>query len=87
MELTFEDWLAAQHHREDSIGAFARGLKVDRLDEKSKKGKQNEHTIWVNIVLDMRQQEYVTTFNIAWQEFLVAKEAAAAELEAEADTA
>ena len=79
MSLKFEAWLTAQHERQDFIGVFARGLKVERLNEKLKKGKSNEHSTWVNIVLEMQQMEYVTTFNIAWQEFLQAR----AEVEAQ----
>ena len=75
MSLTFGDWLAMQHEREDSIGAFARGLKVENIDERSQRGKRNEHTRWVNVVLNMQQPAYVTTFNVAWQEFLLAKAA------------
>lgn len=73
MSLKFEDWLIAQHEREDSIGAFARGLNVENLDAMWKKGKQNEHSNWVNVVLRMQQSAYVTTFNVAWQEFLLEK--------------
>lgn len=75
MTLTFETWLAAQHEREDFVGAFARGLNVENLDERFKRGKQNEHSNWVNIVLSMQQPAYVTTFNVAWQEYLVEKAA------------
>jgi hypothetical protein len=76
MSLKFEEWLAVQHEREDYIGAFARGLNVDSIGEKLPRRKHNEHAIWVNIVISMGQPEYVTTFNVAWQEFLLAKEAA-----------
>ncbi len=75
MSLTFEAWLAEQHERDDFVGAFARGLNVENLEERFKRGKQNEHTNWVNIVLKMQQPEYVTTFNVAWQEYLLEKAA------------
>ncbi len=81
MTIKFETWLAAQHQREDSIGAFARGLNVENLDGVLKKGKNQEHVNWVNIVLRMKQPAYVTTFNVAWQEFLLEKAASEAQHE------
>ena len=78
MSLTFEVWLAEQHEREDYIGDFARGLNIESFAEKAARRKHNEHATWVDLVIAMRQPEYVTSFNDAWQEFTVAKEEAEA---------
>ena len=74
MNLTFEAWLLAQHNREDVMGIFARKLDgVELPSKKMKKGKNNEHARWVEIVIEMEQPAYITIFNDAWQEYLAAK--------------
>ena len=73
MSLKFDEWLIEQRNRDDFIGTFARELNIEELDRKLQRRKYNEHACWVDIVIEMQEPEYVSTFNLAWQEFLLEK--------------
>ena len=76
MILRFEDWLVGQQYREDGIGDLARVLNMQNADLKSSRNKLDEHKNWSEIVIRIAEPGYVAVFNEAWQEFLLAKQAA-----------
>lgn len=76
MILRFEEWLVDQQYREDLIGDLARVLSIQNADLKSSRGKLDEHKSWVDIVIRIAEPGYIPVFNDAWQEFLLAKQAA-----------
>lgn len=76
MFLKFEEWLIIQQSREDLIGDLARVLSKQNTDNKSSRGRFDEHKSWVDIVIGIAEPEYIPVFNDAWQEFVLAKQAA-----------
>jgi hypothetical protein len=76
MVLRFEEWLTNQQYREDLIGDLARDPNMQKIDHKPSKRKSDEHKRWVNIVIGIADPGHIAVFNEAWQEFLLAKQAA-----------
>lgn len=76
MFLRFEEWLINQQYREDLIGDLARVLSTQNTYHKSSRRKPDEHKNWVDIVVRIDEPGYIPVFNEAWQEFLLAKQAA-----------
>lgn len=81
MLIRFGEWLVDQQYREDLIGDLARLPIMQNGDQKSSRRKPNEHNIWADIVIGISQPGYIPVFNDAWQEFLLAKQAAADSLD------
>ncbi|MCI0398659.1 MAG: hypothetical protein L0332_34220 [Chloroflexi bacterium] len=77
MILRFEEWLIGQQYREDLIGDFARILDTQDISHKFSRRQLDEHKSWADIVIRIGEPGHVVTFNEAWQEFLLAKQAAA----------
>ena len=69
-------WLKDQQSRQDAIGELARIPSMDGLKSISSKRAIDEHHSWVDIVFQMADARHVPVFNDAWQEFLLAKQAA-----------
>ena len=76
MVLRFEEWLTTQQYREDSIGYLARDPNMQNVEHKPSRRKFDEHKSWANIVIEIADQGHIAIFNEAWQEFLLAKQAA-----------
>lgn len=76
MVLRFDDWLINQQHREDLIGILARTPSMHDGIHKSSKRKSDEHKLWADVVIRLAEPGYIAVFNEAWQEFLLAKQAA-----------
>ena len=76
MVLRFEEWLTEQQSREDLIGALARVPGMKYIVHKSSRHKSDEHKEWADIVIEIAEPGYVAIFNVAWQEFLLAKQRA-----------
>jgi hypothetical protein len=76
MILRFEEWLVDQQYREDLIGDFARDPSTQNTDRKPSKRKSDEHKDWADIVIRIAEPGYISVFNEAWQEFLLAKQSA-----------
>ena len=85
MVLRFEEWLDDQQDREDFIGDFARVLLIHDTFHKgpARKAKVDEHRSWADVVIRMVRPQYIDAFNEAWQEFLLARQAAAESTAAE----
>ena len=81
MFIKFGEWLVDQQYRDDLIGDLARLPIMQNSDQKSSRRKPNEHNIWADIVIGISQPGYIPVFNDAWQEFLLAKQAAADSLD------
>ncbi len=79
--LKFEEWLIDQQYREDIIGDLARILSMQDFVEKASKRRHDEHKNWADIVLRITEPGYIVVFNEAWQEFVLAKQAAVDSLE------
>lgn len=79
MALRFEDWLNTQRGRKDEIGDLARIPAMQEAVQKAVRRKADEHRDWANIVIRIAQPGHVAVFNDAWQEFLLAKQAATTE--------
>jgi hypothetical protein len=79
MTLRFEQWLSTQQGRTDEIGDLARIPAMQDIAQKATRRKPDEHRDWVNIVIRIAQPGHVAVFNDAWQEFLLAKQAATTE--------
>jgi hypothetical protein len=75
--LKFEEWLIDQQYREDSIGDLARVPGMQNLDPNISTRKSDEHRNWVETIIRMDQPGYIFVFNKAWQEYILAKQAAA----------
>lgn len=75
MVLKFEEWLIDQQDREDFIGDLARLLGLPDIAPKPSGRNTDEHKNWADIVTRMAQPGDVATFNEAWQQFLVEKQA------------
>ena len=73
----FGEWLVEQQYREDLIGDLARLPIMQNSEQQLSGRKRTEHNNWADIVIDIPQPGYVFIFNDAWQEFLLAKQAAA----------
>ncbi|HQF69859.1 MAG TPA: hypothetical protein PLH39_01120 [Promineifilum sp.] len=76
MTLKFEVWLKDQQSREDEIGELARIPSMNGLEPTPSKRVIDEHHSWVDIVVRIVDERHVSVFNDAWQEFLLAKQAA-----------
>lgn len=74
--LTFEKWLMNQQHRKDHIGDLARVPGMQNVEIKPSRRKSDEHKNWVDIVVNIPSPGHIEVFNEAWQEFLLAKQAA-----------
>jgi hypothetical protein len=83
MLLRFEEWLGDQQNRDDLVGDLARILNIKKADQKPSKRRSDEHKSWVDMVVEMTDPGYVPVFNEAWQEFILAKQAAKAIAEGE----
>jgi hypothetical protein len=76
MALTFDEWLIDQQYREDLIGDLARISSMQEIEHKTSRRKVDEHKNWTEIVIKIADPGYISVFNEAWQEFLLAKQAA-----------
>jgi hypothetical protein len=76
MILKFEEWLINQQERDDLIGDLAREPSLQDVNHKSTRRKPDEHKNWAEVVIGMDGSGYIPVFNDAWQEFLLAKQAA-----------
>jgi hypothetical protein len=76
MTIKFEDWLTAQQSRQDLVGDLARMLGMEKHPAPVSRRKPDEHMEWANIVIKTAMPSYIAIFNEAWQEFVMAKEAA-----------
>ena len=76
MILTFEDWLMNQQYRKDSVGELARIPGLQNPEIKSSRRKRDEHKSWATIIVNIASPGIIEVFNEAWQEFLLAKQAA-----------
>lgn len=76
MILKFEEWLTEQNAREDRIGDFARVLGKVEFPPLFLKHKWDEHKGWAELVTRIPEPGYVPTFNLAWREYVLAKESA-----------
>ena len=76
MFLKFEEWLFDQQYREDLIGDLARILSMQKYEHRTSRRKFDEHKNWVDIVIGIAEPGYIPVFNDAWQEFVLAKQAA-----------
>lgn len=74
--LRFEEWLIDQQQREDLVGDLARVPSMQNIDHKVSKRRLDEHKNWTEIVIKIVDPGYIPVFNEAWQEFLVARQAA-----------
>jgi hypothetical protein len=75
MTIKFESWLSEQQSRQDPVGELARapGMQSDESDLPRR--KPDEHKLWADIVIKTARPSHIAIFNVAWQEFLQAKEA------------
>ncbi len=76
MILKFEEWLVTQQYRKDTIGDLARYSSLQDVTHEVSRRKPDEHRDWANMVIRVAIPGYITAFNDAWQEFLLAKQAA-----------
>lgn len=76
MTLRFDVWLKEQQSRPDEIGELARVPSMVGAEATLSKRIVDEHHTWVDIVISMADVGHVPAFNHAWQEFLLAKQAA-----------
>lgn len=77
IDLKFEEWLGAQQWRKDLIGDFAPVVHIKKIDPTPVRFKTNEHKIWADIVVGLDvSEDYAAVFNVAWQEFLLARQMA-----------
>jgi hypothetical protein len=82
MILTFENWLISQQYRKDPIGELARVPGLQNPEIKSSRRKSDEHKSWATIIVNIAAGPgFIEVFNEAWQEFLLAKQAAKTPLE------
>ena len=82
MILTFEDWLMNQQYRKDPIGELARVPDLQNPEIKPSRRKSDEHKSWATIIVNIAAGPgFIEVFNEAWQEFLLAKQAAKNSLE------
>lgn len=77
MTLKFEDWLTAQQGRKDLVGDLARVPSLQNVDHEMTRRKPDEHQKWADLVIRIAEPGHIYVFNDAWQEFLLAKQAAA----------
>jgi hypothetical protein len=75
MILRFEEWLTAQQYREDLVGDLARVPHMQKSHPHPGR-KIDEHKNWADIVIGMAEPGHTAVFNEAWQEYLLAKQAA-----------
>jgi len=76
MALRFQEWLVDQQLRTDPVGALARVPDMQNVDFKPTRQKPDEHRNWADIVVRSGEPGRIEVFNDAWQEFLLAKQAA-----------
>lgn len=77
MVLNFEAWLIDQLNREDVIGDLARVPSMQNIIHITSSRPSNEHKEWADIVTDIKEPGHIAVFNDAWQEYLLARQAAA----------
>ena len=76
MILRFEEWLVGQQYREVLIGDLARLPSMQNIDRKPTRRRSDAHKKWAEIVINIPEPGYITVFNEAWQEFLLANQTA-----------
>lgn len=76
MNLLFAEWLINQQNRADHIGELARIPAMQDISYKFSRRKPDEHRNWADIVISIADPDHIAVFNEAWQEFLLAKQAA-----------
>lgn len=76
MTLRFDEWLLSQQERPDLIGDLARVPSLRNTTQEISKRKPDEHRNWADLVIRIAEPGHIAVFNDAWQEFLLAKEAA-----------
>lgn len=76
MTLRFEEWLTAQMGREDLIGDLARVPSLQNIDHEITRRKPDEHRNWADLIIHIVEPGHIAVFNDAWQEFLLARQAA-----------
>jgi hypothetical protein len=76
MELSFGEWIAAQIDRQDEIGDLARMPSMLESVPQPTRRRFDEHRSWADVVVRIAGSGHVEIFNAAWQEFLLAREAA-----------
>jgi len=81
MILTFGEWLLNQQYRKDPIGELAREPGLQNPEIRSSRRKSDEHKNWATLIVNNASPGYIEVFNEAWQEFLLAKQAAKSSLE------
>lgn len=81
MTLRFAEWLVDQQYREDAIGNLARVPGMQNIDRESPRRNIDEHKNWADIVIRIAEPGHIVVFNEAWQEFLLARQAAEASLD------
>jgi hypothetical protein len=81
MILTFEDWLTNQKYRKDLIGELARVPGLQNPEIKPSRRKRDEHKNWATLIVNIANPGVIEVFNEAWQEFLLAKQAAKSPLD------
>ena len=74
--LSFEVWLVAQEARKDVVGDFASFWGKQGLPAIFTKRKVDEHKKWAESVCRIAQPGHISAFNVAWQEFILARDAA-----------
>ncbi len=74
--MQFQQWLNQQKDRQDQVGGLARALdEVDAMKYPySQRRKADEHRKWASIVTRFGSPAHVRSFNLAWQEFLQARQ-------------
>lgn len=66
----------AQQYREDLIGDLARVPSLQNINHEVSRRKPDEHKNWVDLVIRITEPGHIAVFNEAWQEFLLARQAA-----------
>ena len=74
--MKFKEWLNDQRHRNDAVGALAQATKDVSQVPLARGRQQDEHKKWAEFLTRNGTWRHVVAFNDAWQEFLLAKEAA-----------
>jgi hypothetical protein len=81
MILRFDDWLIEQQYRDDLIGDLARAAALQEIHLEASKRRPDEHRNWADIVTRFAEPGHIIGFNMAWQEFLLAKQSAKDDLD------
>lgn len=81
MTFSFNEWLSDQQNRDDRVGALARVPSMQDVKLLPSGRAADEHKIWADIVIRIVEPGFVGDFNDAWQEFLLARQAARDDLD------